>query len=100
MPVAQGREGYRVGDLVVDVGTQRVTSPAGDIALPKLSFDVFIALIRRAPDFVSNDELAALVWAGVVVSPETVTKRVNLLRDALGDDAANPRYVAGLRSRG
>lgn len=100
MPVAQSREGYRVGDLVVDVGTQRVTGPAGDIALPKLSFDVFLTLIRRAPDFVSNDELAARVWAGVVVSPETVTKRVNLLRDALGDDAANPRYVAGLRSRG
>lgn len=100
MPVGQGREGYRVGDLVVDVGTQRVSGPAGDIALPKLSFDVFITLIRRAPDFVSNDELAARVWAGVVVSPETVTKRVNLLRESLGDDAANPRYVAGLRSRG
>ena len=40
------------------------------------------------------------VWAGVVVSPETVTKRVNLLREALGDDSANPRYIAGLRSRG
>jgi TolB-like protein/DNA-binding winged helix-turn-helix (wHTH) protein/Tfp pilus assembly protein PilF len=100
VPVSQGRERYRVGDLVVDVGTQRVTGPAGDIALPKLSFDVFITLIRRAPDFVSNDELAARVWAGVVVSPETVTKRVNLLRDSLSDDATNPRYVAGLRSRG
>lgn len=100
MPTVQGREGYRVGDLVVDVDLQRVSGPSGEIPLPKLSFDLLLALVRQAPGFVSNDELAARVWAGVVVSPETVTKRVNLLREALGDDAAQPRYIAGLRSRG
>jgi TolB-like protein/DNA-binding winged helix-turn-helix (wHTH) protein/Tfp pilus assembly protein PilF len=99
-PAAQGRETFRVGDLVVDVGLQRVTGPSGEIVLPKLSFDLLLALVRRAPDLVSNDELSALVWADVVVSPETVTKRVNLLREALGDDPAQPRYIAGLRSRG
>lgn len=99
-PAASGRVRYRVGDLLVDVGRQRVTGPSGDVELPKLSFDVLLALIRRAPDFVSNEELSAVVWSGVVVSPETVTKRVNLLRNALGDDPANPRYVAGLRARG
>jgi TolB-like protein/DNA-binding winged helix-turn-helix (wHTH) protein/Tfp pilus assembly protein PilF len=99
-PAVAGRESYRVGDLVVDVGLQRVTGPAGEIALPKLSFDLFLALIRRAPDLVSNDELAATVWSGIVVSPETVTKRVNLLREALGDDSANSRYIIGLRGRG
>jgi transcriptional activator of cad operon len=99
-PEAPGRESYRVGDLIVDVGLQRVGGPAGDIVLPKLSFDLLLALLRRAPDFVSNDELASLVWPGLVVSPETVTKRVNLLRDALGDDATRSRYIAGLRGRG
>jgi len=42
----------------------------------------------------------ARVWPGLIVSPETVAKRVNLLRDALGDDAQNPHYIAGLRGRG
>lgn len=32
--------------------------------------------------------------------PETLTQRVKLLRDALGDDPASPRYVAGVRGRG
>ena len=40
------------------------------------------------------------VWPGLVVSPETVNKRVNLLREALGDDPREPRYIAGVRSRG
>ena len=99
-PAAPSRETYRVDDLIVDVGQQRVRGPTGDIGLPKLSFDLLLALIRRAPDFVTNDELSSLVWPGVVISPETVTKRVNLLREALGDDPVHPRYVAGLRSRG
>jgi len=99
-PAVTDRETYQVGDLAVDVGTQRVVGPGGEIILPKLSFDLLLALIRRAPALVSNDELAAIVWAGVVVSPETVTKRVNLLREALGDDPASPRYIAGLRARG
>ncbi len=97
---ARAREAYRVGDLDIDVGQQRVAGPAGDIALPRLSFELLLALVRRAPDFVTNDELSATVWAGLIVTPETVTKRVNLLREALGDDASNSRYVAGLRSRG
>ncbi len=36
----------------------------------------------------------------MVVSPETISQRVKLLRDALGDDPHAPRYIAGLRGRG
>jgi TolB-like protein/Tfp pilus assembly protein PilF len=40
------------------------------------------------------------VWPGVVVSPETVTQRVKLLRQALGDSADNPRYILAVRGHG
>jgi TolB-like protein/DNA-binding winged helix-turn-helix (wHTH) protein len=91
---------YLVSDLRVDVGQQRVTREQVEISLPKLSFDLLLALIRTAPNLVSNDELMTLVWPDRVVSLDTVNQRVKLLRDALGDDAHNPRYVAGLRGRG
>ena len=91
---------YEVSDLVIDLARQRVTRNAAEIALPKLSFDLLLALIRAAPAVLSNDELMAQVWPGLVVSPETVSRRVKLLRDALGDDARAPRYIAGLRGRG
>src|SRR6185295_6301731 len=71
-----------------------------EIALPKLSFDLLLVLIRAAPAVLSNDELMAQAWPGLVVNPETVSRRVKLLRDALGDDPRAPRYVAGLRGRG
>lgn len=69
-------------------------------ALPKLSFDLLIALIEAAPAIVSIDALMDRIWPGLVVSPETVSQRVKLLRGALGDDPKSARYIAGVRSRG
>jgi TolB-like protein/DNA-binding winged helix-turn-helix (wHTH) protein len=91
---------YSVGDLTIDTGRQLVSRDGGSIALPKLSFDLLLALVRAAPNVVSLDELMRLVWPGIIVSPETVSQRVKLLRDALGDDPREPRYIAGLRGRG
>src|SRR5246127_4576674 len=91
---------FIVGDLYVDVGQQRVTRAGSDIALPNLSFQLLVALVRAAPNVLSNDSLMTQVWPGLVVSPETINKRVNLLREALGEDAGEPRYIAGVRSRG
>lgn len=91
---------YRVGDLCIDVGRQRVTRGENEIALPRLSYDLLMALVRAAPNLVSFDALMEQVWPKAVVSPETLSQRVKLLRDALGDDPRAPRYVEGLRGRG
>ena len=91
---------FVVGDLRVDLGQQRVMRSATEIALPNLSFQLLVALIRGAPNVISHDELIARVWPGMVVSPETVNKRATLLREALGDDAKEPRYISAVRSRG
>ncbi len=91
---------YRLGDLLVLPGTQQLLRNGEEIPLPKLSFDLLLALIRAAPNTVTLDELMERVWPGLVVSPETVTQRVKLLRDALGDDSRAPRYIGLVRGRG
>lgn len=90
----------RAGDLTIDFDCFRVTRSGVDIPLPRLSFEMLAALVRTAPRVASLDELMALVWPGLVVSPETVSQRVKLLRDALGDDSRQPRYIGGVRGRG
>jgi DNA-binding winged helix-turn-helix (wHTH) protein len=91
---------WQAGDLQLDAGLQRVLQAGVQVELPKLSFDLLQALMRAAPHFLTNEELMTKVWRGLVVSPETVTQRVKLLRDALGDDPKQPRYIEGRRSRG
>jgi len=97
------RERYRIADLTVDVDAVAVTrdgEPGKQVPLPGLSFDLLVALARRAPSVVTADDLITAVWAGTAVSDETLTQRVALLRRALGDDAKNPRYVRAVRGRG
>lgn len=91
---------FRVDDLVVDVACATVARDGTEIPLPKLSFDLLVACIEAAPAIISVEELMQRVWPGLVVSPETVSQRVKLLRDALGDDSKSPRYIAGVRLRG
>jgi adenylate cyclase len=91
---------YSVDNLTIDTGRQLVIRAGDPIALPKLSYDLLLVLMRAAPNLVSLDELMRLVWPGLVVSPETVSQRIKLLRDALDDDPRAPRYIAGLRGRG
>jgi TolB-like protein/DNA-binding winged helix-turn-helix (wHTH) protein/Tfp pilus assembly protein PilF len=93
-------ERFSVADLHVNLGLQQVTRRKTPIPLPKLSFDLLVALARSAPNLMSVDELMTRVWPGLVVNPETVSKRVELLRDALGDDPRAPTYIQGLRGRG
>lgn len=93
-------EVYRFADLRLDVGPQRLTREGEEIPLPRLSFNVLVALVRAAPNVVSIQQLMDEVWPGLVVNPETVIQRVKLLRDAIGDDPRAPRYVTGLRGRG
>ncbi len=92
--------GFRVDDLIIDVGRQRVTRDRREIPLSQLSFELLLALARAAPNLVTFDQLIERAWGGGVVSPETVSQRVKLVRDALDDDPHSPRYIAGVRGRG
>ena len=91
---------YRVDDLNLDVARGCVSRGDVEITLSPLSFELLLALVRAAPEVLSHDDLINQVWPGIVVSPETVSQRVKLVRDALGDQATSPRYIAGIRGRG
>jgi TolB-like protein/DNA-binding winged helix-turn-helix (wHTH) protein/Tfp pilus assembly protein PilF len=99
-PAAADATLFRVDDLIVDLGRRRVMRASVDLKLPGLSFDLFVVLVRAAPNIVTVRRLMDLVWPDAVVSPETISQRVKLLRSALSDDVKSPRYVGGVRNRG
>jgi TolB-like protein/DNA-binding winged helix-turn-helix (wHTH) protein len=91
---------YRFADLLLDTGRRQVFRGDDTIDLTTKTFDVLAALVRGAPNSLSQDALMDEVWPGSVVSQGTVAKRVELLRQALGDDSADPKYVALVRGYG
>ena len=91
---------FAVDDLILDPGRRKLFRNQQLIDLPKLSFDLFLALIHAAPNVVSTDVLVKEVWGDVVVSDETLTQRVKMLRDALDQSGDKQHYIETVRSVG
>lgn len=91
---------YQFGDLTLDLGQRRLKRGEESLDLGKLTFDFLRVLVESSPNVVTHDELAEKVWGGLSVSPETITQRAMMLRQALSDDADRPKYFEVLRSQG
>ncbi len=95
-----GFECYRIGDLLLDAGTQELTRKGSAVPVPRLSFKLLLSLARNAPNVVSTAQLEEEVWSGLVVDKGTINKRVLLLRKALGEDQGEGPYIAVIRGSG
>ena len=63
------------------------------VNLPPKALAVLWELVTHAGQVVTKEELLATVWAGTVVGEETLTAFIGILRQALRDEAAQPRYI-------
>jgi DNA-binding response OmpR family regulator len=59
---------FRLDDLSIDLGRALVQRGDSEIPLPKLSFDLLLALARSAPNLLTIDELMDQVWPGLARS--------------------------------
>ena len=91
---------FRIDDLTLDTGRRLLLRDAQPITLGPLTYRLLLTLVEAAPNVVTHDELVQSIWGGRPVSPETLSQRVKLLRDALSDDPGSPRYVEGVRGQG
>src|SRR5258705_9779815 len=69
--------------------------PVGGRAL-----DILIALVERAGEVVSRNELISRVWPDVIVEEANLRVHIAGLRKALGDGHDGARYVANVPGRG
>jgi adenylate cyclase len=91
---------FRIGDLTLDTGKRLLLRDSKPIPLGRLTYRLLLTLVEAAPNMVSHDELIDSVWGGRSVSPETISQRIKLLRDALSDDPRHARYVELVRGQG
>jgi serine/threonine-protein kinase len=91
---------YSFADLALDVGQRQVSRGDEQLDVSGLTFDLLLAIVGAAPNIISSDELVDKVWSGRPASPETITQRTMMLRQALADDADNPKYVEVIRGQG
>jgi TolB-like protein/DNA-binding winged helix-turn-helix (wHTH) protein len=93
-------ERYRIGELLLDAGTQEVTRDGVSVLLPPLSYALLLTLVRHAPNVVTTAELEEEVWGGIVIDRGTINKRVVLVRNALKQAGCEQDYIAVVRGTG
>jgi len=95
-----GMTSVQLLDLHIDRASQQVRRGDGVLPVSGLSWRLLDCLLEHATDVVDFDTLAREVWAPAVVGEDAISQRVKLLRQALGDDSRQPRYVRSVRGRG
>lgn len=66
---------------------------------PKV-FDALQFLVERSGRLVTKNELMAALWPGTYVSESNLTQTIFVLRKALGESAAEQRYIVTVAGRG
>jgi DNA-binding winged helix-turn-helix (wHTH) protein len=92
---------YRFADLTLDTGQRRLWRGDEEIRLSKLSFDFLRALVEAAPNLLTPDAIVETVWGPRrVITPENLSQRLMVLREAIGEEAERPRYIEAVRGQG
>lgn len=96
-----GAEELRYADLLVDLGVKRVTRNGEPIPLTPTEFKLLTALMRRAGEVVSPDELVKEVWGPQYANEIGHVRRyVWHLRQKIEPDPEHPRYIHNERGYG
>src|SRR5580698_8094856 len=82
-----------IGDWLVDPASSEISRKGQAARLDIRAMRLLLCLANRPGEVVSIDDLINQVWAGVIVSSDSVYQAVTSLRRQLGDDAKQPTYI-------
>ena len=88
------------GPLRLDLQDARLSLHGAPVRLGPRAFHLLTVLMQRPEILLTKDELFARVWAGVTVSDAVLTTAMKELRQAIGDNARQPRFIETAHGRG
>jgi two-component system, OmpR family, response regulator len=89
-PPTRKSTSLRSGRIELDESTRRVLVSGKQVDLSQREFSILECLLRRPGQVLSRDQLLDYAWPyGVALTPNTVEAYIHLLREKLGNDAAN-----------
>ncbi len=90
-----------VGELHLDAGARSVKIGDEQLKLTRKEFDLLSELVAHAGQVVTREDLMARVWdVNWFGSTKTLDVHIRTLRQKLGDDSSDPRYIETVRGVG
>ena len=91
---------YQLGEWQVDPSRRELRREQEVRVLEPKSMAVLTALVEADGEVLSWQALIDAAWAGRVISDDAVHRQVSKLRQALGDEPRQPRYIQTLPKTG
>lgn len=89
------------GDISIDLASRQVKVDGNSFELSALEFDLLAALASAPGRVFTRAQLLERVWGWDYYGPERVVDvHIGNIRKALGDDAADPRFITTVRGVG
>ena len=91
---------YYLGDQRIEPARCVILTAAGEIRVEPRVMDVLVLMVTHAGQVVTREEFINSVWNGTFVTDEVLSRCIYRLRQTLGDDSRNPRYIETVSKRG
>lgn len=93
-PTAAETPAVTIGALAIDLARRIVTLDGAEVKLTRKEYDVLALLARHHGRLVTHRQLLTTIWGPAHVEDTHYLRiAVGHIRDKLGDDAADPRFV-------
>ena len=83
----------RFGPFTLDSGRRLLLDGDRAVTVPPKAFDLLELLVRRAPNVVSKETIASVVWPNEAPSDASLAMAVTELRKAIGETAEAPQFI-------
>lgn len=91
---------FWIADWQVNPALGVIEKDSRAISLEPKVMAVLLVLASNPGQVYSRSELEQQVWRDVIVGYDALAKAINKLREALGDDKKNPRYIQTISKKG
>ena len=83
----------RFGPFVLDSESRELLRDRHPVALSPKAFDLLSILVASGPKAISKGELQERLWPATFVVEKNLANLVGEIRDALGENPSNPRFI-------
>jgi Tol biopolymer transport system component/DNA-binding winged helix-turn-helix (wHTH) protein len=88
------------GEFELDRERRQLLRSSQPVSLEPKAYELLCLLVERRPRALSRAQIRDAIWPGTFISESTLGVVVNGIRQALGDDARQPRFVRTIHGFG
>jgi Tol biopolymer transport system component/DNA-binding winged helix-turn-helix (wHTH) protein len=96
----ESRKVYEFDEFRLDRAKRQLLRQGEVVPLYSKAFDLLLLLVESRGRDLSKDEILESVWPGQELEESSLTVNISAVRRALGDKAAQPRFLVTIPGRG